>query len=101
MDAAAGTGKFTAWFAARFGQLIAVEPNLSLTRELQNNCPTVAILPVQIADAEPPPADFVLCSHVFYYILAKTGDKCRTFSELAPPRRIARGWRVRTRTPTV
>src|SRR5262249_2649477 len=52
-----------------FRQTIAIEPNPSLREELQRSCPEAEVLPVSIAAARPSAlADFVLCSHVFYYI---------------------------------
>jgi SAM-dependent methyltransferase len=69
IDAGAGNGKLTAWFVPRFEQVIAIEPNPALERELRIACPTAVVLAAGIGAAEPPArADFVLCSHVFYYI---------------------------------
>ncbi|MHB1426700.1 MAG: class I SAM-dependent methyltransferase [Gemmataceae bacterium] len=69
IDAGAGNGKLTAWFVPLFEQVIAIEPNRSLERELRAACPTAVVIPATIGDAEPPArADFVLCSHVFYYL---------------------------------
>jgi hypothetical protein len=69
IDAGAGNGKLTGWLQPRFRMTIAIEPNSSLRDELQNSCPAAEVLPVPIAEARPgSPADFVLCSHVFYYL---------------------------------
>jgi SAM-dependent methyltransferase len=69
IDAGAGTGKLTAWLEPRFRKTIAIEPNPSLRDELQKACPEAELLPLPIAEARPSSrADFVLCSHVFYYI---------------------------------
>jgi SAM-dependent methyltransferase len=69
IDAGAGTGKLTAWLGPRFRQTIAIEPNPSLRDELEKSCPGAEVLPVSILEARPSAqADFVLCSHVFYYI---------------------------------
>ena len=69
IDAGAGTGKLTAWLQPWFSTTIAIEPNPSLRAELQNTCSVTEILPVPIIEARPSVlADFVLCSHVFYYI---------------------------------
>lgn len=69
IDAGAGNGKVTAWFADRFERTIAIEPNPHLRRELAQTCPKAelisdGILTATLADS----ANFVLCSHVFYYI---------------------------------
>ncbi len=69
LDAGAGNGKLTGWLQARFGRTIAIEPNPTLVNELRKACPTVEVLPRPILEAEPGArADFVLCSHVFYYL---------------------------------
>jgi trans-aconitate methyltransferase len=69
IDAGAGTGKLTAWLAARFANVIGVEPNPTLAAEFRTACPTAILIPETILAANPDrPADFVLCSHVFYYI---------------------------------
>jgi SAM-dependent methyltransferase len=69
IDAGAGTGKLTAWLADRFPTVIGVEPNPSLADEFRCACPTATLIPQTILAAEPgAAADFVLCSHVFYYI---------------------------------
>jgi SAM-dependent methyltransferase len=69
IDAGAGTGKLTAWLANRFEMVIGVEPNPSLAAEFRATCPAASLIPATILAAEPgTAADFVLCSHVFYYI---------------------------------
>lgn len=69
IDAGAGEGSTTTWIAERFSSTIAVEPNAYLCERLAKSCPDAQILPVPILAAEPAaPADFVLCSHVFYYL---------------------------------
>ncbi len=69
IDAGAGTGKVTAWLEGSFGRTIAAEPNASLRKELAATCPSAEILGDMILDAKiAPKADFVLASHVFYYI---------------------------------
>ena len=69
LDVGAGTGKLTAHFATQFKETIAIEPNPSLIAELRTNCPGVAIVekPLDAAQVKVA-ADFVLCSHVFYYL---------------------------------
>jgi trans-aconitate methyltransferase len=69
IDAGAGNGKLTTWFVPRFERVIAVEPNASLAAELRAACPSATVLPTTIGQADPPArAEFILCSHVFYYI---------------------------------
>jgi SAM-dependent methyltransferase len=69
IDAGAGNGQLTGWLASRFQKTIAIEPNPSFREALQKSCPGVELLPVPIDQARPnAPADFVLCSHVFYHI---------------------------------
>jgi SAM-dependent methyltransferase len=69
IDAGAGTGKVTAWFVPRFEKTIAVEPNPFLRQHLSQNCPQANIVPAPILECTVEPgADFVLASHVFYYI---------------------------------
>lgn len=69
IDAGAGTGKLTAWIADRFESVVAIEPNPSLGEAFRTACPAVPLLPETILAADPRvAADFVLCSHVFYYI---------------------------------
>ena len=69
IDAGAGTGKLTAWLADRFERVIGIEPNLSLCETFAATCPEISLFPETILSAEPKvQADFVLCSHVLYYI---------------------------------
>src|SRR5262245_31457781 len=69
VDAGAGTGKVTAWFAPLFNRTIAIEPNPHLRTHLAANCPGAEIVSGTILDtALDPMADFVLASHIFYYI---------------------------------
>jgi hypothetical protein len=69
VDAGAGNGKVTGWFLTDFQRTIAVEPNPSLCDELRRTCPTAEVLPQKILEAQLSVlADFVLCSHVLYYI---------------------------------
>ena len=69
IDAGAGEGTTTAWMAGRFGRTIAVEPNAFLRERLAMSCPDAQVIPHAILDARPEAqADFVLCSHVFYYL---------------------------------
>jgi SAM-dependent methyltransferase len=69
VDAGAGTGQTTSWLGGRFGRVVALEPNPSLCQDLRQTCPAAEVLPVKILDARlPATADFVLCSHVLYYL---------------------------------
>jgi SAM-dependent methyltransferase len=69
VDAGAGTGQVTAWFAGQFERTIAIEPNPSLVVDLRRACPGAQVLPAKILEAQPADrGDLVLCSHVLYYI---------------------------------
>lgn len=69
IDAGAGEGQLTSGLAPAFERTIAIEPNPHLRHEFQQCCPDVELRAGTITSIErPPPADFVLCSHVFYYI---------------------------------
>ncbi|HJU09889.1 MAG TPA: class I SAM-dependent methyltransferase [Candidatus Binataceae bacterium] len=69
VDAGAGDGSTTAALAKLFDRTIAIEPNSILRAELARRCPEAEILEATISDARiAAPADFVLCSHVLYYI---------------------------------
>lgn len=87
VDAGAGNGKVTAWYADSFEQTVAIEPNPHLRRELAQRCPRATIVPATILEAPVgEPADFVLSSHVFYYIPAEAwlANLERMASLLAP-----------------
>jgi hypothetical protein len=61
----------TAWFAPLFERTIAIEPNPHLRAHLAVNCPGAEIVPGTILECTlDPAADFVLASHIFYYIPA-------------------------------
>lgn len=69
IDAGAGNGKVTAWYSNQFDECVAIEPNPHLRAELSLACPTATVLPQNILEAQPAgTADFILVSHVFYYI---------------------------------
>ncbi len=69
IDAGAGGGKLTAWLMPSFQRVLAIEPNPSLAAELQGACPAAEIMATEILDAPvDAKANFILCSHVFYYI---------------------------------
>ncbi len=71
IDAGAGNGKVTAWLTDSFERTIATEPNESLRKELETVCPKAEVRGETILEAPiTGPADFVLSSHVFYYIPA-------------------------------
>jgi hypothetical protein len=55
--------------AKLFDRTIAIEPNSALRAELARRCPEAEIVEAPIGEARiASPADFVLCSHVLYYI---------------------------------
>jgi trans-aconitate methyltransferase len=69
VDAGAGEGSTTAVLARLFERTIAIEPSSALQVELARRCPEAEIVGVPISEALiATPADFVLCSHVLYYI---------------------------------
>ena len=69
IDVGAGNGKVTSWFIDSFHHTIATEPNESLRAELKKNCPQIEVLAEKIMDTDiAVSGDFVLCSHVLYYI---------------------------------
>jgi trans-aconitate methyltransferase len=69
VDAGAGDGSTTAALAKLFDRTIAIEPNGTLQVELARRCPEAEIVEASIGEARIiSPADFVLCSHVLYYI---------------------------------
>lgn len=69
IDAGAGNGKLTRVLQDRFESRIAIEPSDSLRQDLIAACPGATVIAEPISHAEPgAQADFILCSHVFYYI---------------------------------
>ncbi len=69
LDAGAGEGSITAAVGKFFDRTIAIEPNRALRTELARRCPQAEVVEAPIAAASiAGPADFVLCSHVFYHI---------------------------------
>ncbi len=69
IDAGAGNGKLTRVLQDRFPSRIAIEPNDSLRQDLAAACPDATVIGETISRAVPgAEADFILCSHVFYYI---------------------------------
>jgi hypothetical protein len=69
VDAGAGDGSMTAELAKLFDRTIAIEPNSALRAELARRCPEAEIVEAPIGKARiASPTDFVLCSHVLYYI---------------------------------
>jgi protein-L-isoaspartate O-methyltransferase len=69
IDVGAGNGELTARLMPSFERVIAIEPNPSLGAELRAVCPTAEVISTQFMDAiVPAKANFILCSHVFYYI---------------------------------
>lgn len=72
VDAGAGDGSTTAALAKLFDRTIAIEPNSTLRAELARRCPEAEVVEASIGEARiGSPADFVLCSHVLYYIPQK------------------------------
>jgi SAM-dependent methyltransferase len=65
IDVGAGTGRYTAPLAGRLDWVTAVEPSLAM-REHIPPTPNVTVIGSSWEDAEPAPADLVLCAHVLY-----------------------------------
>lgn len=69
VDAGAGNGKVTAWYTNHFDATVALEPNPSLFDSLCEACPEAEVHPDTILGSKlKTSADFILASHVFYYI---------------------------------
>lgn len=70
IDAGAGNGILTQALTPYFAHTTAIEPNPELRKQLQENCPGISIQPHFIMEADIPSAqaDFILCSHVLYYV---------------------------------
>ncbi len=69
VDAGAGNGKVTAWYINHFDTSIALEPNSLLFDDLCEACPDAEVHPDTILGSKlMTSADFILASHVFYYI---------------------------------
>lgn len=69
IDVGAGGGELTARLAPFFERVIAIEPNPSLAAEFRVNCPAAEVISTPFMDANvKAKANFILCSHVFYYI---------------------------------
>jgi len=72
IDAGAGNGEVTKAFANAFDRTIAVEPNPHLLTQLKQAVPQAEAIGAPILGADPKAqGDFVLCSHVLYYIPAE------------------------------
>ncbi|MER7672333.1 methyltransferase domain-containing protein [Kitasatospora sp. NPDC096128] len=69
IDVGAGEGGTTRHLAPAFTRTIAVEPSAHLHDALRRACPSAALVPETVAQAEiGERADLVLCSHVLYYL---------------------------------
>lgn len=74
IDVGAGNGEITSRYNGRsseleFAQTIAIEPNSNLCQKLRLNCPNTQIIPQSIEQVNLSTlADFIVCSHVFYYV---------------------------------
>jgi len=77
IDVGAGNGELTARLMPSFQRVIAIEPNPSLEAELRAVCPTTDVISTPFMDAIiPAKANFILCSHVFYYIPRGDWEVC-------------------------
>jgi hypothetical protein len=69
IDVGAGNGELTARLTPSFERVIAIEPSPSLGAELRVACPTAEVISTPFMDPiVASKANFILCSHVFYYI---------------------------------
>lgn len=73
LDAGAGAGRYTIPLAASARRVTAVEPSSGMRDSLANavaarGLTNVMIVPGTWQDAELPPHDIVLCSHVLYFV---------------------------------
>lgn len=71
VDVGAATGDVTSWFMPRFEETICVEPNTHFESSIQQNCPGAELIQKTILENDPAQLDganFILCSHVLYYI---------------------------------
>ena len=69
IDAGAGNGAVTSAFVNSFDRTIAIEPNASLLKQLQQTIPQAEVIGEPILKAKPLiKGDLVLCSHILYYV---------------------------------
>lgn len=76
IDAGAGNGILTKQLTPHFAEVIAVEPNPTLLAELATAGDNLRILPdtIEAAVLDAGRAEFVLCSHVLYYVPQPSWD---------------------------
>lgn len=70
IDAGAGTGRHAIPLAARVDWVTAVEPSAAMRAQLEaaGQPPNLTVIASSWEDAEPAPADLVICSHVLYAV---------------------------------
>lgn len=73
LDVGAGSGRYAIPFAARAGEVIAVEPSQGMAHALeheaqQRGITTIRVLQSDWLTADAPQADVVICAHVVYFI---------------------------------
>lgn len=83
IDVGAGTGRHTDLLLENAERTVALEPDSDLRAELQKLYPSLEIWSDMIAEADiaPAVADFILCSHVLYFI--KPEDWLETLETMA------------------
>jgi len=67
----AATGDVTSWFMPLFEKTICVEPNTHFESSIREHCPDAQLVQKTILESDSTlveGANFILCSHVLYYI---------------------------------
>ena len=68
IDVGAGTGRHSVALASRLDWVTAVEPSLAMREQIED-VPNLTVIASSWEDAEPAPADLVICHHVLYGVM--------------------------------